>query len=64
MPAPSRLLQGAPLICKPIGNPSLVRPQGTEIVGQPKTLKGRVLRKVSCSLFRSVSGSLQEYRQS
>ena len=35
-----------PLICKPMGNPLRVNPQGTEMVGKPYLLKGEVFRKV------------------
>src|SRR5690348_11493310 len=34
----------AALICSPIGRPEALNPQGTEIVGQPKTSNGDVSR--------------------
>ena len=41
----------------PIGNSARVKPQGTETVGRPSILNGRVLRSVSSSFSRSVFGS-------
>ena len=32
------------MICKPIGKPARVNPQGTLIAGMPNTLNGNVLR--------------------
>ena len=41
----------------PIGKPALVKPQGTEIVGRPSRLNGRVLDVVRSSLARRWSMS-------
>jgi DNA-binding beta-propeller fold protein YncE len=41
---------GAPQICRPIGRPAPVNPQGTVIAGSPKISKGAVFRKSAFEL--------------
>ena len=55
-PAATSSRQGAAASCRPIGRPSFVNPQGTEIAGIPQTLKGRVLRSMISSCGRRWSG--------
>ena len=49
-------LPGAAAICRPIGKPSSLVPQGTVIAGRPSTLNGRVLRSIWNSRFRNSCG--------
>ena len=48
--------QCGPMICRPMGKPASVNPQGTEIAGNPQTLMGRVFRSRSSSRGRRRSG--------
>lgn len=50
---------GGPLICIPIGKPSAVKPQGTEIVGSASIFIGLVLCSICSSLSRAVFGSVR-----
>ena len=48
-------LRSAPMNCKPIGNPPVVKPHGTEIAGSPARFAGRFRRnsraRVGWSIF-------------
>src|SRR6185503_11596358 len=49
--------QARATICRPIGNPSLVNPHGTEMAGKPARLNGAVKRvnRAACSTASSPS---------